>query len=190
MLPPNVQRNQFEQQYRQNVEEGQTKLNECASNCWNKMPALETTEQNKAQLFSTTRKVLSCLPWIGSLMLVLNTIKIGMEEDKIVKDSMSSNAHMCLADQILPQQVVRNRSNIRVNIKMLSVIRYAATSLLPFPVMMVAGVALGTFSTIPIGFSILALAFTLWALAEEKKIVEIGKDLLDFKKGVGATDHI
>lgn len=47
-------------------------INKCAMSVWNKLPALETKEQTDNHLFSTTRKVLSCVPYLGFFMGIYN----------------------------------------------------------------------------------------------------------------------
>lgn len=48
-------------------------VSRCLSSCWERMPcSFESQEQVNNNLFSTTRKVFSCVPYVGIVMLGIN----------------------------------------------------------------------------------------------------------------------
>lgn len=102
-----------------------TQVSECFSSLWAKLPALETKEQTEKHLFSTTRKVLSCVPYLGFFMGLTNYLHIANTYWDYEHNRSAAN------------------SDIPIRQKMLTIIRCYFTSTL---ITLICAVALKIFS--------------------------------------------
>lgn len=125
---------------------------------YNKLPALESPEQQANGLYSTARKVLSCLPGIGFGVFIGNLIDVIKHDE--------------------------NKDKAVIDAKGISMTRYLSISAIGLATMLKVGIitslALKVLSFIVIGLSLFCVCYFA---------KEIGKDLLDYKKGVGATQN-